>query len=236
MEEHPLEAIRNNVFGTEAVADASLRAGVATFVLISTDKAVQPVGVMGMTKRVAELVIRSLAAGRTTFVSVRFGNVLGSEGSVLPLFQWQLSRGGPVTLTDPNATRYFMLISEAAQLVLQAGAMGTSGEVFLLDMGEPVRIVDLAENLVRLSGLRPGEDVPIETTGLRPGERLHEQLVGETERFARSAHDRILVVREPQIDAGRFREELEVLRRIVQAGDREGAVAKLKAMSVPTSE
>jgi FlaA1/EpsC-like NDP-sugar epimerase len=233
MEEHPIEAIRNNVFGTEMLADAAVRAGVDTFVLISTDKAVQPVGVMGMTKRVAEIVVRSRSPGPTTFVSVRFGNVLGSEGSVLPLFQWQLVRGGPVTLTDPEATRYFMLISEAAQLVLQAGAMGTGGDVFFLDMGDPVRIIDLAENLVRLSGLRPGDDVPIETTGLRPGERLHEQLVGEKERFAPSEHERILVVREPDIDTARSREDLESLRRLVDAGDREGAVAKLKAMSAP---
>lgn len=233
MEEHPIEAIRNNVFGTEILAEASGRARVGTFVVISTDKAVQPVGVMGMTKRVAELVVRSRPPGGTTFVSVRFGNVLGSEGSVLPLFQWQLARGGPVTVTDPEATRYFMLISEAAQLVLQAGAMGKSGDVFFLDMGDPVRIIDLAENLVRLSGMRPGDDVAIETMGLRPGERLHEHLVGEAERFAPSEHERILMVRESEIDALRLREDLESLRRLVEAGDREGAVARLKAMSAP---
>jgi FlaA1/EpsC-like NDP-sugar epimerase len=201
MEAHPLEAIENNVFGTETVARAAMRGGVKKFVLISTDKAVRPVGVMGMTKRVAECLLLSLDGGPTTFVAVRFGNVLGSDGSVLPLFRWQIAQGGPLTVTDPEATRYFMLLSEAAQLVLQAGAMGKGGEIFFLDMGEPIRILDLAENLIRLFGLEPGRDIPIQIIGLRPGERLREELVQEQEDLLPTEHDKVWMARNHRLDA-----------------------------------
>src|SRR3989338_4169518 len=170
MEDHPLEAIQNNIFGTETVALAARAANVKKFIFISTDKAVRPVGIMGMTKRVAECLLLSLNSGPTLFVAVRFGNVLGSDGSVLPIFQRQIAQGGPVTVTDTEASRYFMLLSEAAQLVLQAGVMGKGGEVFFLDMGEPINILDLARNLIRLSGLEPDRNVSVEVVGLRPGE------------------------------------------------------------------
>ena len=231
MEEHPLEGIVNNILGTETVATAAREGGVRKFVLISTDKAVGPVGIMGMTKRVAECLLLSLNVGPTAFLAVRFGNVLGSVGSVLPLFQWQIARGGPVTVTDPEATRYFMLISEAAQLVLQAGAMGKGGEVFFLDMGEPVKILGLAENLVQLSGLEPGKDIPIELIGLRPGERLNEALVREVEEVGPTEHEKILMVRNHCFDEDAFRQDLEALRCLVGAREREGAVAQLRAIA-----
>lgn len=231
MEEHALEGIVNNVFGTESVAVAAREGGLKKFVLISTDKAVRPVGIMGMTKRVAECLIQVCNGGSTTFVAVRFGNVLGSDGSVLPLFQWQIARGGPLTVTDPEASRYFMLLSEAAQLVLQAGAMGKGGEVFFLDMGEPVKIFDLAQNLVRLSGLEPGKDIPIEVIGLRPGERLNEALVMEGEELLPTEHEKVLMVWNHGFDRAEFAKHLEELRRLVAARDREGAVAQLQAIA-----
>ncbi len=162
---------------------------------------------------------------------VRFGNVLGSDGSVLPLFQWQIARGGPVTVTDPEASRYFMLLSEAAQLVLQAGAMGKGGEVFFLDMGETIRILDLAQNLIQLSGLEPGRDVPIELVGLRPGERLREELVQEQEVLLPTGHEKVFLVQNQQFDPDGFRRDLERLRRLVAAWDRDGAVAQLRTMA-----
>ena len=177
MEQHPVEAIENNIFGTENLALAARQMGVKKFVFISTDKAVRPVGIMGMSKRVAECLLLCLDGGPTVFVGVRFGNVLGSDGSVLPLFQRQIAGGEPVTVTDAEASRYFMLLSEAAQLVLQAGLMGKGGEIFFLDMGEPIKVIDLAQNLIRASGMEPRKDIPIELIGLRPGERLHEELV-----------------------------------------------------------
>lgn len=231
MEAQPLEAIQNNIFGTEAVATASIESGVRKFVNISTDKAVRPVGVMGMTKRVAEDLLISLQGNGTTFVSVRFGNVLGSAGSVVPLFQKQIAMGGPVTVTDPEATRYFMVISEAAQLVLQAGAMGKGGEVFFLDMGEPIGIGELALNLVRLAGMTPGRDVEIESIGLRPGERLSEELVRETEQLLRSEHEKVFFAKSPDYDTGAFASDYEVLKAAVSARDVSGAVEHLRAMA-----
>lgn len=235
MEAHPLEAIRNNVFGTETVALAAKEASVERFVLISTDKAVRPVGVMGMTKRLAERLVLLLNGGPTTFVAVRFGNVLGSDGSVLPIFRWQIAKGGPLTVTDPEAARYFMLISEAAQLVLQAGLMGKGGEIFFLDMGEPIRIIDLAENLVRLSGLEPGRDIQIEIVGLRPGERLHEELVEVREELFPTEHEKVFKVLSSTFGLGglkaQFEKDFEQLRYLVAKRDREGAVAKLAEMA-----
>lgn len=231
MESQPLEAIQNNVFGTESIATAAIDAGVRKFVNISTDKAVRPFGVMGKTKRVAEDLLISLQGKGTTFVSVRFGNVLGSAGSVVPLFQKQIAQGGPVTVTDPEATRYFMVISEAAQLVLQAGAMAKGGEVFFLDMGEPMPVGKLAENLVRLAGMTPGRDVEIQSVGLRPGERLNEELVRETEELMRSEHDKVFFAKCPEYDTGAFAADYEVLKGAVEARDATLAVAQLSQMA-----
>jgi FlaA1/EpsC-like NDP-sugar epimerase len=200
-------------------------------VLISTDKAVKPVGVMGMSKRMAECLLQTYDGEPTAFVTVRFGNVLGSDGSVLPLFRRQIANGGPVTVTDPEATRYFMLLSEAAQLVLQAGAMGKGGEIFFLNMGEPVCILDLARNLIRLSGLEPGKDVQIELTGLRPGERLGETLVTDGEELLPTEHEKVFVVREQHFSDERFRRDLEVLRRLVTDRDQKGTARQLRLMA-----
>lgn len=194
MEWNPTEAIKNNVGGTRAVAELADRFGVQRFVLISTDKAVNPTSVMGATKRVAEMFVQALAQrSQTRFVTVRFGNVLGSAGSVVPIFREQIARGGPITITHPEMRRYFMTIPEASQLVLQAGAMGQGGEIFILDMGEPVRIVDLARDLITLSGLRPDEDIEIKYSGLRPGEKLFEELSTDAESADKTRHPKIYI-------------------------------------------
>ena len=194
MESNPTEALKNNIFGTKSVAEAALRHKAECFVLVSTDKAVNPTNVMGATKRIAELLVQSLnMAGGTKFMAVRFGNVLGSRGSVVPLFKEQIARGGPITITHPDMTRYFMTISEAVRLVIEASAMGKGGEVFVLDMGQPVKIADLAKDLITLSGLKPEVDVPIVYTGLRPGEKLYEELWAAGETTSATSHPRIRV-------------------------------------------
>jgi FlaA1/EpsC-like NDP-sugar epimerase len=208
MEENVIEAITNNVFGTLNVVDASLEAGVQHFVFISTDKAVRPTSVMGATKRVAELIVqRAATKHERNFVSVRFGNVLGSRGSVVPTFLRQIRSGGPVTVTHPEMQRYFMTIPEAVQLVLQAGALGQGGEVFLLDMGEPIRIVDIATDLIRLSGLTVGSDIHIKFTGMRPGEKLYEEMFFSAENVLRTDHPKVLRARNGILPEG-------VMRRI----------------------
>jgi FlaA1/EpsC-like NDP-sugar epimerase len=196
MEGNPAEAVKNNVLGTRSVAELSDRYGVSEFVMISTDKAVNPTSIMGASKRAAEIFIQALSQrSATRFVAVRFGNVLGSQGSVIPLFQEQLAQGGPLTVTHPEMKRYFMTIPEACQLVLQAGAMGKGGEIFVLDMGEPVRIVDLARDLIALSGLREGEDIEMQFTGIRPGEKLFEELSLAEEQAERTLHPKVFIGR-----------------------------------------
>jgi len=196
MEAHPDEAITNNVLGTRNVAEAAATHGAERFVMISTDKAVNPANVMGASKRLAELVVQAMQARSTgtRFVSVRFGNVLGSRGSVIPIFKKQIAQGGPVTVTHPEMRRYFMTIPEAVQLIIQAGAMGKGGEVFVLDMGEPVRIADLARDLIRLSGYEPDKDIKIVYTGPRPGEKLFEELINDGEAVHRTNHEKIMVL------------------------------------------
>src|SRR3989442_12364743 len=193
-ERNVLETIRNNVIGTRNVAQAAMAHGAQEFVLVSTDKAVLPTSLMGATKRAAEMVVQELGDRDCRFLAVRFGNVLGSSGSVVPPFKEQIARGGPVTVTDPEVTRYFMTIPEATQLILQAAALGEGGEIFILDMGQPVRILDLARQMIRLSGKEPDEDVEIVFTGLSPGEKLHEELMSEAGEASATRHDRFSVV------------------------------------------
>jgi len=222
MEANPGEAVKNNVFGTRIVADEAVRAGAEAFVMISTDKAVNPTSVMGATKRLAEMYVQSLSARTATrLVTVRFGNVLGSNGSVIPLFKDQIARGGPVTVTHPKVTRYFMTISEATQLVLQAAALGRGGEIFVLDMGEPVRVLDLARDLIRLSGLREERDIEIVFTGLRPGEKLYEELYEEQESRLTTPHPKIFSAQHRPCSYGWLLAEFERLAGAVSGGGEE---------------
>ena len=218
LELHPEEALATNVLGTANLADAAVATGVGHFVLISTDKAINPKSVMGASKWLAEQVVRSLQNGQTVLCAVRFGNVLGSRGSVIPTFFRQISRGGPVTVTDPEMTRYFMSVQEAVQLVLQAAALSTGGEVFTLDMGEPVRIVDLAERLIRLSGRIPGRDIPIEITGARAGEKTVEDIVAPDEEPLPSGHSAIVVSRPPVPDRAAVHRALTELEYLSPEG------------------
>jgi len=201
MEHQPMAAVLNNVYGTRNIAEAAGGYGVERFVMISTDKAVNPTSVMGATKQVAEKVVHVMNDRYATkYITVRFGNVLGSRGSVIPLFRRQLAAGGPLTVTHPDMTRYFMTIPEASQLVLQAGSMGKGGEVFLLEMGEPVKIMDLAKNMIRLSGYEPGVDIPIQITGIRPGEKLYEELLTQAEGTRKTTHEKIFTAQMEKVD------------------------------------
>jgi FlaA1/EpsC-like NDP-sugar epimerase len=229
MESNPCEAIKNNVLGTAALARLAHERGVDQFVMISTDKAVKPSSVMGASKRVAELFVQAFAQkSRTRFITVRFGNVLGSNGSVVPLFREQIARGGPVTVTHPEMRRYFMTIPEACQLVLQAAVLGTGGEIFILDMGEQIKIVDLARNLICLSGLVPDEDVQIQFTGLRPGEKLSEELFSHEEDVRKTSHPRIFVGRLEPPDWTIISRQVEELGELAIANDIERMHAKLR--------
>ena len=235
MEVSPAEAVKNNVLGTKNLLVSASEHGVERFVQLSTDKAVNPTSVMGCTKRICEMLIQTFA-GNTDMkcVAVRFGNVLGSHGSVIPLFEAQIKKGGPVTLTDPNIVRYFMTIPEAAQLVLQAGALAESGNIYVLDMGEPVRIMDLAKQLIRFYGYEPGVNMEIKIVGLRPGEKLYEELMmdEEQDKMRRTQHNKIFVASPRTIDLAEFYEQLQALEAAAAHND-EGVVRQLAAM-IPT--
>ncbi len=230
MEEHIFEAVENNVFGTYNVAMAAAACGVQDFVLISSDKAVRPTNIMGATKRVAELLLQSLQDGGVKFVAVRFGNVLGSNGSVIPIFKRQIAAGGPVTVTHPEMRRFFMTIPEACQLVLQASTIGKAGQICVLDMGEPVKIVDLARNLILFSGLRPDDDIKIEFTGVRPGEKLYEELSTMLEDTVPTLHDQIRVFVGTGAPECNMQTWLDDLHRICEARDAGRLVVALKEL------
>ena len=233
METSPNEAIKNNVFGTYKTAQAAAKYGVKKFVLISTDKAVNPTNIMGASKRICEMVIQMMNhTTDTNFVAVRFGNVLGSNGSVIPLFKQQIAAGGPVTVTDPNIIRYFMTIPEAVSLVLQAGAYARGGEIFVLNMGEPVKILDLATNLIKLSGYKPGEDIEIKFTGLRPGEKMYEELLMNEEGLKETANKMIFIGKPIEFDEEEFRRQLDLLEQ--EAVNEDGDIRKEVMKIVPT--
>jgi FlaA1/EpsC-like NDP-sugar epimerase len=234
MEQNALEAVRNNVVATGVVADVASEHRVKRFVLVSTDKAVNPSNVLGQTKAVSEWIVQAAAAHEqngTQFICVRFGNVLASSGSVIPLFRRQIARGGPVTVTHPEMTRFFMTIPEAVQLVIQAGAIGESGDIYVLDMGQPVKIVDLAHNMIRLSGKEPGRDVKVEFIGVRPGEKLHEELWGDGEQAVPTSHAKILRCAGRPVDPAWLDEELNELERLVETGETLDVVSRLAAMT-----
>ncbi len=234
MEHSPCEAVKNNVFGTYNCAMCAHENGVKRFVLISTDKAVNPTNIMGATKRVCEMIVQAInEISACEFVAVRFGNVLGSNGSVVPLFKIQIEAGGPLTLTHKEITRYFMTIPEAAQLVIQAGAFASGGEIFVLDMGRPVKIYDLAVNLITLSGYVPGVDIPIKITGLRPGEKLYEELLMSEEGLSDTQHDKIYVARPMHFEWDKLIEKLHELRCCAEAEDEAGVREMVKKL-VPT--
>jgi len=225
MQSNPIEAIRNNVWGTWQTAESAIKHGARQFIYVSTDKAVKPSSIMGATKRVGEMIVCSLSQRcETQFAIVRFGNVMGSRGSLIPLLKAQIKRGGPVRVTHPEMTRYFMTIPEAVQLILQAGAFGKNGEIFLLEMGQPVRILDLANDLIRLHGLVPGDDIPIEFTGVRPGEKIHEELLYEQEQLTATDHPKIRAVRNGKhLDWDVLRNEIEALLDLCDSGNAEEA-------------
>jgi FlaA1/EpsC-like NDP-sugar epimerase len=233
MEANPLESVRNNTLATKTIADVAVEHGVSRFVLVSTDKAVNPKTVMGQSKALCEWIVEAYGSREdvaTRFVAVRFGNVLGSSGSVIPIFRRQIERGGPVTVTHQEMTRYFMTIPEAVSLVVQAGAIGGRGEIFVLDMGEPVKIVDLARNMILLSGREPDRDIRIEFVGARPGEKLHEELWSDSETVSATEHAKILLVRRPSIEATWLEDELAELERLIEAGETLELVARLGSM------
>ena len=233
MEANPLESVHNNALATRAVAEVAVEFEVKRFVLVSTDKAVNPKTVMGQSKALCEWIVETYGARAdvpTRFVAVRFGNVLGSSGSVIPIFKRQIERGGPVTVTHPEMTRYFMTIPEAVSLIVQAGSIGGRGEVFVLDMGEPVRIVDLARNMILLSGKEPERDIPIVFVGERAGEKLHEELWSADENVSETDHPKIRLVTRPSIDPGWLEEELAELEQLVEAGETQELVGRLAAM------
>lgn len=234
MEANLLEAVKTNILGTWNVVQAALRHRVSDFLMISTDKAVNPRSIMGATKRAAELIVSAMpergAGGRTKFVSVRFGNVLGSSGSVVPIFRAQIASGGPVTVTHPEARRYFMTVGEAVQLVLEASMMGKGSEIFVLDMGEPIRITDLARNMIRLSGLVPDVDIEIRVVGLRPGEKIYEELLTDGENILPTHHDKIKIFQGPRVNFESIEAWVAELKRVAAQSNESAAVAHLRKL------
>jgi FlaA1/EpsC-like NDP-sugar epimerase len=233
MERIPYEAVRVNVLGTKTLADLSVKHGVKTFVMISTDKAVNPTNVMGSSKRIAEIYIQSLNSylentDSTHFITTRFGNVLGSNGSVIPRFKRQIAMGGPVTVTNPNITRYFMTIPEACQLVLEAGAMGNGGEIYIFDMGKSVKIADLAAKMIKLSGLTPGKDIDIIYTGLRPGEKIEEELLADKEKTMPTHHEKIMIAQVRPTSFHTVKTEVQILLQVLEGQDDKAIVSKMK--------
>ena len=233
MERNVIESIKNNVFGTLNVVEACEKYGVKRFIMISTDKAVNPTNVMGATKRMCEMIVQSRTGKVTSFSATRFGNVLGSNGSVIPLFKRQIANGGPITITDKRIIRYFMTIPEACQLVMTSGAMASNGELYVLDMGNPVKILDLAENMIRLSGLEPYKDIEIIETGLRPGEKLYEELLIKTEELDKTDNDMIFVERDKPLSEAEIEEKLETLRVALKSNSNR-VVKKALMEVVPT--
>ena len=227
MEDFPYEAVAVNVFGSKLLADLAVKYGVGKFVMISTDKAVNPTNVMGATKRVAEIYIQNLSNACTQFVTTRFGNVLGSNGSVIPLFRKQLERGGPLTVTDKNIIRYFMTIPEACSLVLEAGAMGNGGDIFVFDMGEPVKIYDLALNMIKLSH---ADNIEIKEIGLRPGEKLYEELLATKENTLPTHHPKIMRARIREYDAECVNSAYKKLEQALKTGDEFTIVERIKEL------
>jgi FlaA1/EpsC-like NDP-sugar epimerase len=231
LELQPWKAIKNNILGTRNLVGAAKRFGVEHFVFVSTDKAVRPVNVMGASKRTAELIVQNqngCGSSSTRFMIVRFGNVVGSVGSVVPLFKKQIEQGGPVTVTHPEATRFFMTIPEACQLILQAGAMGEGGEIFILDMGTQIRIADMARDLIRLSGLEPNQDVMIEYVGLRPGEKLYEELITDGEDVVPTSHEKIMVLRGTDCHLGQLNGSIDELAKLAYEQDAEAIRKRLQ--------
>jgi len=231
MENNPVEAVRNNVLGTRLIADTAIKYGVQRFVMISTDKAVNPTNVMGASKRIAEIYTQSLnGKSKTLFITTRFGNVLGSNGSVIPRFKKQIESGGPVTVTHPQITRYFMTIPEACQLVLEAGASGKGGEIFIFDMGESVKIVDLAKKMIKLSGLQLGKDIQIAFTGLRPGEKLYEELLANKENTIPTPHPQIMVAKVREYNHDEANSKIDEFIELIKHQDNVGVVRQMKVI------
>lgn len=233
MERNVMEAVKNNVFGTLNIVEACEKYGVKRFIMISTDKAVNPTNVMGATKRMCEMIVQSRKGDKTSFSATRFGNVLGSNGSVIPLFRRQIANGGPVTVTDKRITRFFMTIPEASQLVMTSGAMAKNGELYVLDMGKPVKIYDLAEEMIRLSGLEPYKDIDIVETGLRPGEKLYEELLIRTEEMDKTENDLIFIERDKPLSEEEIRKKLDILKEALKTGHNT-AVKEALMKVVPT--
>jgi len=238
LEQNPWQGVYNNILGTQTLLEQAVSNGTKNFVLVSTDKAVRPTNVMGASKRICELIAQAHLGNNTSIMAVRFGNVVGSAGSVIPLFRQQIEQGGPVTVTHPEVTRYFMTIAEATQLILQAGSLGIGGEIFVLEMGTPVKIADMAKDLIRLSGKDPEQDIEIVFIGLRPGEKLYEELITEGENILATKHEKIMVLK-PHREGDEFRERLsrgiEELKTLADAHDAEGIKEQLKEL-VPEYE